>query len=102
MTHQKKLGLKGEQLARKYLQEKNYEILDENWIYERAEIDLITYFNNELIFVEVKTRSKNLFGHPEDFVDTIKESHIIRAAEAYLEIVGFEGSIRFDIISIIF
>lgn len=102
MQHKKTLGFKGEQYARQFLQKKQYDILDENWVHDRAEIDLIAYYKNELIFIEVKTRSKKLFGNPEDFVDEVKEQNIIRAAEAYIELVDFKGSIRFDIIAIIF
>ncbi|MES2416561.1 MAG: YraN family protein [Bacteroidota bacterium] len=102
MAQHNDLGKYGEALASKYLREKGYEILDENWTYEKAEIDLVVYFNRLIIFVEVKTRSSVGFGLPEDFVDQAKQQRLADAAEAYIEVMGYEGEIRFDIISILF
>lgn len=62
------LGTKGEGIAKAYLEENGYEILDENWVYGKAEIDLIAYKNGIMIFVEVKARSSVAFGQPEEFV----------------------------------
>jgi putative endonuclease len=94
-------GNLGEQLAKTYLEKKGYEILDENWRYEKAEIDLIALYEGKLIFIEVKTRGKKLFGNPEEFIDDYKEDRLKTGAEAFIEIVDFEGEVRFDIISII-
>jgi len=51
------LGIKGETIAKAYLSEKGYEIMDENWCHGKAEIDLIAYYQRRIVFVEVKTRS---------------------------------------------
>jgi putative endonuclease len=66
-------GNQGELLARKYLEEQGYEILDENWRFRKAEIDLIAYRNPIIIFVEVKARENNRFAEPEDFVSKAKQ-----------------------------
>nr|MBP8067657.1 YraN family protein [Pedobacter sp.] len=66
MARHNDLGKRGEQLARQFLIQRGYEILDENWVFERAEIDLIAYINRIIVFVEVKTRSSTGFGLPED------------------------------------
>ena len=65
------------------------------------EIDVIAEDNDELVFVEVKTRSSNQFGEPEDAVDYKKEKDLIRLADVYLENLQIEVLSRFDIISII-
>ena len=102
MAQHNELGKKGERMAKDFLIQNGYEILDENWVYERAEIDLIAYLNCIIIFVEVKTRSSTGFGMPEDFVNKAKRQQMANAADAYIEIMNHEGEIRFDIISILF
>ena len=102
MAQHNDLGFTGEQMAKEFLIQKGYEILDENWVYERAEIDLIAYVNHMIIFVEVKTRSSTGFGLPEDFVNSAKQQLIASAADEYIEIMNHQGEVRFDIISILF
>lgn len=96
------LGRQGEVIARTFLEASDYEILDENWCYGKAEIDLIAYHNKRIIFVEVKTRTSAGFGQPEDFVNQSKQTLLQKAAEEYLYLMNFKGEIRFDIISILF
>lgn len=95
------LGKQGEVLAKTYLMEKGYEILDENWAYGKAEIDLIAYFAKQIIFVEVKTRSSVAFGTPEAFVGMAKEEQMALAATAYIDLMDHEGEVRFDIVSVL-
>lgn len=95
------LGNRGETIACTHLQKNGYRILERNWRFERAEIDIIAEDTDFLIIVEVKTRSTDFFGVPEEFVDIRKQNLLIRAAEAYIERTGSEMEVRFDIISII-
>lgn len=95
-------GRKGEALAKDLLEEKGYEILDENWVFGKAEVDLIAYQNRTIIFVEVKARSGNYFGEPEEFVDDKKQKLLTEAAEEYIFLMDHKGEMRFDIISILF
>jgi putative endonuclease len=95
------LGQKGEAIARKYLEESGFEILDENWCHGKAEVDLIAYRDKRIIFVEVKARTSTGYGQPEDFVNEAKQVLLQRAAEEYIYIMDFKGEIRFDIISIL-
>ena len=95
-------GRNGELLAKNFLESAGYEILDENWTFGKTEIDLIAYRDKTIIFVEVKTRSYNTFGEPEEFVGIEKERQMDIAAEEYINMTDFEGEIRFDIISILF
>lgn len=95
------LGKKGEELARQYLEEKGFEILDTNWRHDKDEIDIVAMDGRELVIVEVKTRSTDFYGEPEDSVGYHKENFLIRATEAYLEEKNLDIDSRFDIISII-
>lgn len=96
------LGRRGETLAKTYLENLGYEILDENWTYGKAEIDLIAYKNKVIIFAEVKTRTGTGFGAPEDFVDNRKQRLMAQAADEYIYITNHQGDVRFDIISVLF
>lgn len=96
------LGRKGELMAKLHLEQPGYEILDENWCHGKAEIDLIAYKDKVIIFTEVKTRSGNYFGEPEDFVDARKQRMIIQAANEYIYLMNHQGEVRFDIVAILF
>ena len=96
------LGRLGESLAKTHLEQAGYEILDENWTHGKAEIDLIAYKDKVIIFAEVKTRTGNAFGEPEDFVDARKQRLLVEAADEYIYLMEHEGEVRFDIISILF
>ena len=95
------LGQKGEHIAADFLAKKNHTILEKNWRWKKAEIDLITQDQNELVFVEVKTRSSQIFGQPKEFISPRKEELMKDAAETYINLKKIELEIRFDVISII-
>ncbi len=97
---QRDSGQQGEILAADYLEKKGYEIVTRNFRYKRAEIDIIAQKSSLLVFVEVKARSSNVYGHPEEFVDEKKASLIIEAADHYINMHQWEGLIRFDIVSV--
>lgn len=100
MAVHNELGKEGERLASQYLCEKGYQLINKNWRYGQWEIDLIAAKASLLVFVEVKTRSQNKFGYPEEAVSERKKAWLQAAAEAYLEEFPFEGELRFDIIAI--
>ncbi len=102
MPQQHDLGRLGEQLAKTHLENLGYEILDENWVYGKAEVDIIAYQNKTIIFVEVKARTGNFFGEPEDFVDKRKQKLLVNAANQYIYLMQHEGEVRFDIVSVVF
>jgi len=76
MAEHNELGKKGEELAVEYLQQNGYKILDRNWTFQKAEIDIIATKENILAIVEVKTRSSLDFGSPQDFVDAKKSNFL--------------------------
>jgi putative endonuclease len=95
-----KTGNIGESLAAEFLTEKGFEILERNYRHKHAEIDLIVQRKDWVLFVEVKTRTSNSFGEPEDFVDNRKINKIFEAAEEWIYSMDWHGHIRFDIVSV--
>lgn len=95
------LGVLGETLATEFLIKKDYIILDKNWRYLKAEIDIIASKNNTLAIVEVKTRSTNFFGNPEEFISIAKKKLLINAADAYVQQKNLDMDVRFDVIAIV-
>lgn len=101
MAQHNQLGKQGEQLAKVYLLNKGHVILEENWRCGKLEVDLITDDGELICFVEVKTRSTEAYGKPEEAVDEKKELALINAAEIYLQNTNLDVEVRFDIVSII-
>jgi len=102
MAQHNDLGRRGEALAKAHLEAAGYEILDENWTFGKAEIDIIAYKDQTIIFTEVKTRTGTGFGQPEDFVDNRKQKLMANAADEYIYLMNHQGEVRFDIIAILF
>jgi len=94
------LGKKGEEFAKKYFEQNNYEILHCNWRHSRYEVDIIASKNNFLHFIEVKARSNNRFGHPEESVGKKKIENLMNAAEEFLHQFPQWKKIQFNILSI--
>ena len=101
MSRKNELGKRGELLAADFLRQNGYEILHTNWRFEKAELDIIARKDKIIVFAEVKTRSSDKYGNPEESVSESKQSHLHRAAEAFIEQNKITSEIRFDIISII-
>jgi len=94
-------GRQGEKLANDFLRKKGFKILDINWRFQHKEIDIVAMKDNEIVFVEVKSRRNTTFGQPEEAVDHKKKKHLIEAAEAYIIDKDINLNVRFDVISII-
>ncbi len=101
MAQHNELGKKGEQLAIDLLIKKGYTILDKNWRYLKAEIDIIAQKGEILAVVEVKTRSSDYFGNPQDFVNPKKIKLLVTAIDEYVQSKNLDVEVRFDIIAII-
>lgn len=102
MAQHNDFGKTGELHAEQFLEQAAYEILDQNWTFGEAEVDPIAYTDKKIIFVEVTTRSSNIFGEPEDFISAAKHCQMELAADEWINQMNFSGEIRFDIISILF
>jgi putative endonuclease len=95
------LGQQGEQLAVNYLKKLRYKIIETNWKQHKYEIDVIAQDNDEIIFVEVKTRSTSFFGEPEEAVTLVKQKHLIEGADFYIQENEIDLNARFDVIAIV-
>lgn len=100
MHFRRKRGNEGERLAERYLKKKGYKLLARQFFARSGEIDLIMQHAGEIVFVEVKTRSTNAFGYPEESVTKAKIKKIYRAAEIYLRKHPTNLQPRFDLIAI--
>lgn len=99
MSNQKR-GAYGEKLASIYLEQKGFTIMERNYRYKRAEVDIIAQKDNLLLFVEVKARTHEGYGFPEEAVGNKKATMIIMAADQYIYEKQWQHDIRFDIVSI--
>lgn len=95
------IGSKGEDIAVDYLKNKGYSILYRNYKTPYGEADIISKYNDTLVFVEVKTRSNLSFGNPFESVNYKKQQRLKRIALHYLKTTNVQLKIRFDIISIV-
>lgn len=100
MAEHNELGKFGEAQAMEYLQQNNYAILETNWTFQKAEIDIIAQKENILAIVEVKTRSSIEFGLPQDFVKPKKIQLLVKAVNEYVISNDLDVQVRFDIIAV--
>ncbi len=99
--YNKKLGAYGESLAANFLIKRGYKIIAKNFRSIDGEIDLVAKNNQqELLFIEVKTRTADIFGYPEHAVNQMKIKKIIKTAEYFLAINHLETIWEIVIISV--
>lgn len=94
------LGLKGEQIAKKYLLKKGYKILAANYQCRFGELDLIAKDKNCLVFCEVKTRSKGMIAPPQESVTPAKQRKMIKTAQFWLMENQTDAEMRFDVLAV--
>ena len=98
-----RLGTRGENLACRFLKKNGYKILYRNFKGRTGgEIDVVCRDRDTLVFVEVKTRTREDFGRPLDAVDRDKRKRISRGGLAWLRLLGDPDILfRFDIVEVI-
>ena len=96
------LGKEGEEFAVRFLKKEGYRIIDKNYRTPFGEIDIIADDGGVLVFIEVKTRSGDIFGFPFEAVDRKKRDTIRKVALCYLKKIRKEPAARFDVLSIDF
>ncbi len=95
------LAARGEDAAAEFLERRGHTIVERNWTRRSGEIDIISLDGTEIVFTEVKTRSSDRCGSPEEAVDAQKQTHLCSLAEMYLASAGLaDVSVRFDVIAI--
>ncbi|MDI6048472.1 MULTISPECIES: YraN family protein [unclassified Flavobacterium] len=100
MAEHNELGKLGEEMAVEFLRKDGYTILETNWTFQKAEIDILAQKENTLAVVEVKTRSSLEFGLPQDFVKPKKIQLLVKAVDAFVNERNLDVEVRFDIIAI--
>ena len=100
MAAHNELGKLGEELAVEFLQKNGYQILETNWTFQKAEVDIIAQIDNILAIIEVKTRSSIDFGLPQDFVKPKKIQLLVKAVNEYVISNDLDVEVRFDIIAL--
>lgn len=97
----KDIGKTGEKIAKKFLQQNGYTILEQNFQNRYGEIDIIAADKNDIVFIEVKTRKIDSIIPGELAVDRKKQLRIIRSALSYIKQKHLiHRNIRFDVISL--
>lgn len=97
----KKLGVEGERIAKQWLAEHGYTIIENNYQPQRHEIDIVAIEGGDLVIIEVKTRNESCLGSPEDAVDHRKRQFLIRMADQYVRSHNWQGNTRFDVVGIV-
>ena len=95
------IGKEGEKEAKAYLEKKGYTILHTNWRSGHYELDIVATLGDELICIEVKTRSSGYLLLPEDAINKGKIKRLVAATNAYVRYFHIDLPIRFDIITLI-
>ena len=93
-------GKTGETAAAKYLKGKGYKILDRNFRKTYGELDIVAQKDENIAFVEVKTRKSVDFGTPAEFVTLRKQKKLIKAAYAYIQEHDLDAEFTFDIVEV--
>lgn len=102
MDRRKKLGKIGEEIAVHYLEKNGYQIIERNFRCRRGEIDIIAWGEDEIVFVEVKTRTSKICGNPAEAVTRQKKKHLYLTAEYYMMLRKIEEyPVRMDVIEIL-
>lgn len=104
MAQHNDLGQWGEEQAVRYLRSKGWYIRHRDWHYGHRDVDIVAIDEDGsiLLFVEVKTRSSDYWGQPEEAINLEKQNNIIRTANAYVRTFRmYHCEVRYDTISII-
>jgi len=94
------LGVLGEDLATEHLVSTGYEIIARNHKSALGEIDIIAKRGGILVFVEVKTKTSNFFGRPEEMVTPTKQVKLKNLTNDYLSKNSHNGPVRIDVIAV--
>ena len=98
--HKKLLGKKGERAAVQYLKSQGYTIVATNYRTPFGEVDIIAIEDDELAFIEVKTRTSDKYGTPKEAVGKDKQRRYYQMARYYGKATGEEPNARFDVIEV--
>ena len=102
MLNNKQTGKWGETIAEEYLKKFGFHVIFRNLRTPYGEIDLVVTDKNQIVFVEVKTRTSIKYGFPEEAVTPQKKQHMLQAAQNYIDSnPGNENGWRIDVVAIL-
>lgn len=88
-------------MAARYLETMGYTIVECNWRCRLGEVDIVAEDDGVLVFVEVRTRTGNGFGTPQESVDRRKQARLRRVAQMYVQAQGKHNRpLRLDVVAI--
>lgn len=95
-------GKNAEDLAEKYLIDKNFKIIKRNFKFGRTgEIDIIAYDSDIIVFIEIRSKTNKEFGDPLSSITPGKIRRIKKSAEGYLYVNNIKDTeVRFDVITV--
>ncbi|ROS61933.1 putative endonuclease [Frigoribacterium sp. PhB160] len=101
MAKKDELGRRGEDVAAEWCEAQGMRVVDRNWRCREGEIDLVALDGDEVVVVEVKTRSGTGWGSPVEAVTPVKLARLRRLAGAWHEAhPGTGRGLRIDVVGI--
>ena len=97
----RQIGAMGEEIAKNYLIENEFSILEQNYRNKIGEIDIIAKKQNEIVFVEVKSRNNLNYGYPSEAVNIKKQFKILNTSKIYILANNLNNNkLRYDVIEV--
>lgn len=102
MSHNAELGRLGEDLAAAHLEARGFRLIERNWRCRHGEIDVVAADRASIVFIEVKTRAGERFGHPFEAITPVKLARLRRLAAMWCEAKGaVAGPLRIDAVAVL-
>jgi len=101
-TEHLELGRRGEADAASYLENLGFHIIERNRRNKCSEIDIIATEGKELVFVEVRAKTNERYGSPEETINNQKKSHLLRGARNFIAERGYTGLARIDAVCVVY
>lgn len=101
MAAKDELGMRGERIAERHLVARGMTVLERNWRCAHGEVDLVLRDGDEVVFVEVKTRTSVAFGHPLEAITVAKLARLRRLARVWMREHPGSGRFRIDAVAVL-
>ncbi len=95
------VGILGEKLAKDFLKKRGYHIWETNYRCPEGEIDIVARDRDDLVFIEVRTKTSTEFGSPEESITPAKKHRLATAASRYRQShSNLPPSWRIDVVAV--
>ncbi len=100
--NKRKMGEDIESLVCEHLQSEGARIVDTNYRCRQGEVDIIARDNKYLCFIEVKFRSDDRYGEPQEAVTLSKQKRICNVSKFYLysKYKSLDVPVRYDVVAV--